>query len=534
MIDERVRQAIEGALAANDIARAAALADTAMTNGWRDPMLLNLVAWQREEAGDFAAAAALLDEAAILAPDDPLIEVAKGSLLRKQGRLADAILAFDTVLARVPALDAAWLERGYALDALGEPASATESYRRALAIDPDCAPAWSRLATAAARRGDRAATRDLAARALAIDPTDPAAWCAMIASDIDAGDAERTVAPLHRLLARSDLPPEDRMVALTLLGDAFDRLDAVDDAYRAYAAANRLFDDFHAPRVRRTGGEPSHLPFVERIDAEFMATEAGLWSAAHGAADGSRSPAFLLGYPRSGTTLTENILASLAGVSAIEERPTLAEADRSFLLQPHGMARLGAIDQGEATRYRHAYWRAAVKAGAAPGAALLVDMDPLKGLRLPIIAKLFPDARVMIMRRDPRDVIWSCFRRGFRVTAAAFEFTSLARTARHFAAMMRFTDHCLERLPLAVHDVRYGDLVTRFDDSTQALCSFLGLRWTSELRHFDRTARGRQVRTMSAAQVRRGLYDGQGQWRRYARYIEPVLPLIEPWVARYG
>ena len=163
-----------------------------------------------------------------------------------------------------------------------------------------------------------------------------------------------------------------------------------------------------------------------------------------------------------------------------------------------------------------------------------VDMDPLKATRLPLIARLFPEARILIMRRDPRDVVLSCFRNSFALTSAALEFTSLERTARHYDAMMRLIEAARERLPLAFHEVDYHAMVRDFDGTTRALCAFLDLPWNESLRRFDRTARERGVATASASQVRRGLYDGRGQWEPFARYIEPVLPILQPWIDKFG
>ena len=161
-------------------------------------------------------------------------------------------------------------------------------------------------------------------------------------------------------------------------------------------------------------------------------------------------------------------------------------------------------------------------------------MDPLGTLRLPAIARLFPGARIVVMRRDPRDVVWSCFRTSFAPSPAFHAFAQLQRAARHYDATMRLLEHCLAHLPLSFHIVRYEALVADFDGETRALCDFLGLDWSPELRRFDRTAHARGVGTASVAQVRRGLYSGAGQWRPYAAQLAPVLPLLEPWALRYG
>ncbi|NJS15583.1 MAG: sulfotransferase [Sphingopyxis sp.] len=237
---------------------------------------------------------------------------------------------------------------------------------------------------------------------------------------------------------------------------------------------------------------------------------------------------FLLGYPRSGTTLVENILASLPGVAALEEWPTLAETDKRYLAgNPTeigvGLTDFARLDRAGRMALRSAYWERTVAAGIDSHAAAFVDMDPLKGTRLPFIAGLFPDARILIMRRDPRDVVWSCFKTNFAMTSNTFEYTSLERAARHYDAMMRLTDLALAKLPLTTMDVDYRALTRDLDGVTRQICAFIGLDWSPNIRNFDTTAKRRGVGTASAAQVRKGLYDGSGQWKPYARWLEPVL-----------
>ena len=99
---------------------------------------------------------------------------------------------------------------------------------------------------------------------------------------------------------------------------------------------------------------------------------------------------------------------------------------------------------------------------------------------------------------------------------------------------MRLIELCRERLPLAYHEVRYDRLVADFEATVRAMAEFAGLAWTEDFHAFDRTARKRGVRTASATQVRRGLYDGGGRWRRYEDRLAPVLPILEPWVERFG
>jgi hypothetical protein len=161
-------------------------------------------------------------------------------------------------------------------------------------------------------------------------------------------------------------------------------------------------------------------------------------------------------------------------------------------------------------------------------------MDPLKGTRLPFIARLFPDARILLMRRDPRDVVWSCFRTNFAVSSGTLEYTSLERAARHYDALMRLTELALDRLPLTVREVHYHRLVQSFEAETREICAFAGLDWSDAVRQFDTTAARRGTSTASVSQVRRGLYDGTRQWEAFADFLAPVMPILQPWIDRFG
>ncbi len=487
-------------------------------------MLLNLVAWKREEAGDFEASLRLLGEALELAPGDPNIIGAIGSVLRKQGKLGEALKQLDEAIRLDPLAAAPWLERGMALETGGSLEPALASYQRAAELDPQSASAFGGVASVASRRGDLDVAIRFGERALAIDPLDPPGAAGLARARIEQRQPDQALAILDKVLA-TDLRDENLANLASLKGDALDRLGCHADAFAAYSASN----DATARRLERLGtGTETHRDFAERLGREFARIK--VWPALE--PDASPAPAFLIGYPRSGTTLVENALASIPGVEALEERPTLAAGDE--YLQEGGLARLARANRDRLEELRNAYWQAVASAGIDAGGKLFVDKDPLKGLYLPLIARLFPAARIIVMRRDPRDVVWSCFKANFAPTPAAAEFTDLERAARHYDALMRSQEAFLEALPLARHELHYEALVANFDEETQRLCDFLDAAWTEDMRDFARTARRRGVSTMSAAQVSKPLYDGSRQWRRYEEQLKPILPILEPWVERFG
>ena len=523
-----MRGAVDQALACGDLDRAAALAQQAIDGGARHAMLFGLAGLGRQNAGDFAAAAGLLNQAVALAPDDPGILAMAGEALRHAGRPDEAVAMFDRALRRDPRSLAAWYGRGQACESAGAIGPAADSYRRITELDPHSAPGFAGLASMQMQLGDRSAARQLARHAEGLDPRDLTTAIVLSRCDCAEGAFAAAAARLRGLAARSDLGANDRVLVLGLLGDALDGLEATRDAYDAYSAANARFAEQHAAPAT------SHRAIVEAVDAAVArhapARFAGPAPAVAGEAAGH---VFLIGYPRSGTTLIEQVLATDPEVATFEEAPTLREAEQAFLSQ-QGIARLTSLGGDEAAGFRRAYWANVAAAGGDVTGRTFIDMDPFKGTDLPIIARLFPKARIILMRRDPRDVVWSCFRRTFVFNAATAEFTSLQRAAAHYDAMMRLIERCVATLSLNVHVIDYADLVHDFDRVTAAACDFAGVVWTPAVRDFSATARRRGVRTASADQVRRPLFDGNGQWRRYAPQMAAVLPLLEPWADRFG
>jgi tetratricopeptide (TPR) repeat protein len=532
--DPALRARIDQALAAGDVPAAARLAEQALKAGRADSLILNLAAWAREEAGDYAGAHRLLQQALAIAPGDALVLAAIATVLRKERRLDEALDLLDRVLAAEPRHAAAWLERGYVLDALRSPAAARESYARALTIDPNLAPALAKLADGAAKDGDPAAGRTLALRALALDPREATATCALAMIDLEARDPAAAEARLVPLLAGT-LHGDDRTRALTLLGDARDRQDRTAEAFATWQAAQASFRAAYAAILAPTAARPSHRAFITAITEQVRRAPAPAPVLPAGDIPGAAAGhVFLLGYPRSGTTLVENVLASAPGVTALEERDTLADTDEVLVRNDGMMPDLDAIDPALLATLRAGYWRRVTAMAGDVSGRTFVDMNPFNGIKLPVIARLFPHARILVMRRDPRDIVLSCFRINFAPSPAAWSFSDLEETARHYDALMQLTELSRARFSLAFHEVRYDRLVTDFEPTVRAMAAFCGLEWTDAFLRFDRTAQVRGVRTASATQVRRGLYDGRGQWHRYADQLAPALPILAPWVERFG
>jgi hypothetical protein len=324
-------------------------------------------------------------------------------------------------------------------------------------------------------------------------------------------------------------------VAFEALGDVRDRLDRPHAAFEAYSSAAGLLRSLYVPRF--------HKPGVERVPAFAARLEAGIRGAspsdwprrAPASVDpsGVQGHVFLLGFPRSGTTLLGQALAGHPDVVTLDERQTLVDAANAFLRPEGGLARLASAGEAELEPYRELYWRRVRAGGVEPAARVFIDKLPMNSLGLPLIARLFPQAKVLLLRRDPRDVVLSCFRRQFALDGTTVEFLSLDWTAELYDAVMRLIAASLERLDLDLREQRYEALPEDFEAQMRAICDFIGLAFAPQMADF--AGRAGLVATPSAVQLSRGLNsEGVGAWRRYAADLAPVLPTLAPWVERLG
>jgi hypothetical protein len=274
---------------------------------------------------------------------------------------------------------------------------------------------------------------------------------------------------------------------------------------------------------------------VARLTSYFEHVPVGAWHAEN--ASDSRSPAhvFIVGFPRSGTTLLEQILAGHPDAEVMGERSCLIAAQESFTMPADGLDLLAALGDDKFAPWRDDYWRRVGEEGFRTDCRVFVDKMLFYCVFLCLIAKLFPRAKILFLVRDPRDVVLSCLRRRLVMTDQTRELASLDAAANHYGAVMSLCDIYRRTLGLQICDVRYENLVGSFDDETRRICTFLDLQWQPGLRDFPALAAKRPAGTPSGPQLARGLIAGaQGQWRRYGAELAPALPRLMPWIERFG
>jgi len=313
------------------------------------------------------------------------------------------------------------------------------------------------------------------------------------------------------------------------------------DALGRYDDAWRVLTEAHASQVQSIQRQSPQwalraLPDMSVTALGCDAADVAAWDHS-GAPSTAESPVFVVGFPRSGTTLLELALDAHPQLKSMDEQRFVQDAlDELVAAGADYPQRLRDVSREALDRVRASYWeRVAKKVKLAPGERL-VDKNPLNILRLPVIRRVFPHARILLAVRHPCDVLLSCYMQQFR----APDFALLCRSIESLAVGFRRTfDYWYAQSALlapAVHELGYEDLVRDFESGMRAVTDFLELPWAeSMLRPAERAQAKGYISTPSYAQVTQPVNQKSvDRWKRYEKYFAGALPPLEPYLARWG
>jgi tetratricopeptide (TPR) repeat protein len=429
------------------------------------------------------------------------------------GLFAEALYCHDRAVALQPDNPAFHCSRGHTLMHLQDGEKAAAAFRRVIALSPDSKPGWSGLGWALRVLGRFDEADACVKRLREIDPAD----LLSIRHLPSAGKRPHDAAEIERLtlvVDAADSKADDRIAAGFALGRMLDVAGRFDEAFSRYAAANALVrqtwsrngDSFDAKSFAR---------YVDRLMATFTPE-----SLANAAASGNVSelPVFVVGMPRSGTTMVEQICAShsrIFGAGELNDIPRIAidlgreRGDESSKVA----ARRKAADAHILRLHR-----------LGQGAVRVVDKLPDNILNVGLIAQLFPRARIIYCSRDARDISLSCYFQLFSDGAQYFSY-DLADCGRRCREVQRLAAHWLRSRSLHMIEVNYENLVADLEAESRRLIEFLGLDWEPGCLDFHRTER--TVATVSHWQVRQPLYSNSvGRWRNYEKHLAPLLAAL--------
>lgn len=312
--------------------------------------------------------------------------------------------------------------------------------------------------------------------------------------------------------------------------------DSLGDVDAAMTALNEAHSAEASELIQRDGEQLTGTGLLALAHPMYRLATPVSWPS-HDAPARDDSPVFLVGFPRSGTTLLEQMLAAHADFQSTDEQPMLQrvlERIREKGIQyPNGLGSLSAIDR---LGLREMYWHESRKVVTLKPGQRLVDKHPLNFLALPLIRFLFPNAPLLFCRRHPCDSILSSYMQDFRDPRLAAECASLERLAGLYAALDQRWQEDVQRFPQDILVVRHEDLISDTEAELRRLGDFLGVEDTSSMSRFNEFAQARGfIGTPSYAQVIQPVNsEAAGRWRRYAAHMAPILPKLAPIMEHWG
>ena len=490
--------------------------------------------------GDWPGAGKLLRAILKTTPDDVEALLGLSAVHMASSRTGDAIACVRRAIEADPDQARLWLALGELLFADADGPGAIDACRRAAELDPRGTTALSALAGVLERTGDLDGALETVAMGLEREPGSHELRLLKGKLLRQAGRADESLELLESVDPGA-LPPPMQIASAFELALTREKLGQYEGAFESFVRGNE-----RARVLRRLDQRPPSPVFrtcelTKRIPRETFRA----WREA-GPVDSKRAPVMLVGFPRSGTTLSGQILSAHPGLHVLEERPMLRDVIAAFRsCAPAGADLVGALDglsRVHLTKIRAAYFselRAQLPRERwdehERGELGVVHKMPMDIAELALISRVFPDVKLIVVLRDPRDACLSCFKQDFQINDTTRYFTSLESTVRMYNAAMGCWESVRDRLAIDKHELRYESLAGAFEHEARELVSFLGLEWQDAVLRFHESEHRRFITTPSYEAVTSPVNARAiGGWKRYAEMVREAFAPLDPLVRAFG
>ncbi|MBK9130568.1 MAG: sulfotransferase [Gammaproteobacteria bacterium] len=493
-------------------------------------LLWNILGASCAQIGKAAIAEQAFRRATELKPDFPDAFSNLGNILKDQGRLEEAVASFTRAIELNPGFAEAHGNLGNALRNLDRLDEASASFARAIALKPDHLEAHCNLFELFEKSNCLDSAREVLENARKVFPVfPPELRLRSAAYHFRLKEFDAVIAELQGI-GGQDLRLTSEIKRQELLAKSLEKTRRYADAFLHMRRMNELIHSAY-PAFGKPAAD--YLENIERRKRQLQSAQKERPSARP--APAGLQPVFLVGFPRSGTTLLDAFLRGHPRIEVVEEKPMLVRAFASIDEFSSPVA-IESLDAETLDRMRGRYFDELGRHLRHEDGKTVVDKLPLNLTLAPEMHALFPDARYILALRHPLDCLLSNYKQNFKPNVPMYLMSDLAKASALYDAAMSVFHLSQERYGLAVHRVRYEDLTQDTEAALKSLVAFLGLEWDADLLDHRRTAAQRQmINTPSYSQVVEGVYrDSNDLWRNYEAELRAFTPGLRRWMEEFG
>ena len=466
-----------------------------------------------QKLGQLEEAMKSFDKAIRLEPDFADAYSNRGTALQHLGQLKAAMKSYDKAIQLKPDCANAYCNRGNGLYDLGQLKAATKSYDKAIQLKPDFAEAYYNRGITLQDLGQLGQAMKSYDMAIQMKPVFAKAhYILSLLKEYQPHDAQ--IGLMESLLTDSDPSESDRIYLCFALAKIYEDLGEYDKSFDYLKEGNRL-------RKKELNYDIDHdKKLMTRIRGIFTAGSLALEDAPDGSA--SIQPLFIVGMPRSGTSLVEQILASHSKVHGAGELDTMGKLVGpivSTLLDQNVSQDTRELSRNGIERVHDGYLEklAALKVSE----KIITDKMPLNFLWIGHILCAFPGSKIIHLNRDPRATCWSIYKHYFAAKGNGFAY-DLADLVAYYKLYIDLMSFWRSRFPNTIYDLCYEELTENQETETRKLLAYCDLQWEKQCLDFHQTKR--TVKTASSAQVRKKMFQGSSEaWRKYAAHLKPLI-----------
>lgn len=442
-----------------------------------------------------------------------------------KGDLATAEEYFAHATQAAPHRAKLWADLGSASFTLRHLSKARAAFTRCLEIDANNEEASAGLAQIELNKNEPARALELATRVAAGNPDHLISQHVAAKAYLQLGNPEQALESATNILQHPKAWPGIETLANEVAAEACDAIGRYDEAFSHYTAMNHGVAETHQQRIEHAREHRSYENLKAHAEmTPHLAEKAAQWPNEFD----TPAPTYLIGFPRSGTSMIDRVLNSHPSITSGKGRPP-AKTARKILLDPKSTEIIPTLTYEDICSFRREYWATIADAGiTVPEGGRILELKPYYSQHLAFFSMVFPDAKYIFARRDPRDIVLSCFQHNFPRGIARFEFLDLERAAHYYDLAMSAGQAAREAFDLDLIEVGYEDFVADPAGEARALIDFLELPWSDEISRSIEEASSdlgsaRPVSTSSAY-----------KWCNYESHLATVRDVLDPWAEQFG